>query len=155
MLKINRKIEYSLIVLKHMYDDNKKEILSVKHLSQIYNIPISILSKIMQKLSNLNILDSVQGINGGYKLNTNYNNLWQTSLMDFFEMILGKIEVVKCFSNKKKPCGLINMCNVISPIATLADKFKDFFSQISLEIVLNYSTHEKEIEIKKNERLHS
>ena len=66
MLKITRKVEYALIALRHLQQNERGELCSAKTLSLEYGIPQELLAKILQKLSKENNLSA-------YK----HNGFWQ------------------------------------------------------------------------------
>ena len=68
MFKFSKKVEYALISLNHINRDGSCKPISVRQISDNYNIPFELLAKILQKLSKFNILDSIKVPKGGYKL---------------------------------------------------------------------------------------
>ena len=73
MLKITRKVEYALIALRHLQQNDEGQLCSAKTLSLEYGIPKELLAKILQKLSKENIILSVKGPKGGYKISKDNN----------------------------------------------------------------------------------
>ena len=59
MLKITRKVEYALIALRHLQQNERGKLCSAKTMSLEYGIPQELLAKILQKLSKENIILSV------------------------------------------------------------------------------------------------
>ena len=74
MLKLTRKVEYALIALRYMQRNREGNCASAKEISNLYNIPLPLLSKILQNLSRANIIHSIRGPHGGYLLNVNPEN---------------------------------------------------------------------------------
>ena len=66
MNKINRKLEYALIGLKHMRAKAPGELTSVKELATAYGVPFDAASRVMQILAQNGVLISEQGAHGGY-----------------------------------------------------------------------------------------
>ena len=75
MLKLSKTVEYALISLNHINQCDQKLPISVREISDRYNIPYELLAKILQKLSKESILKSIYGPKGGYKLNNKYKSL--------------------------------------------------------------------------------
>ena len=75
MLKINKSIEYALIAIKHIKSNNSNKLFSSRDISDLYNIPYELLSKILQRLCKLGYLQSVKGPNGGYLLKKSLNKI--------------------------------------------------------------------------------
>ncbi len=131
MFKINKKVEYALIVLKHfekmgMYN----ETVTARHITDLYNTPFDTTSKVMQVMNNHGILESIQGVKGGYKVCT---NLDQVSFMYLTEIIEGKSMKRNCSSQN---CTLIDSCNITGPIQKLNDYLYYFFKELSLKELL-------------------
>ena len=65
MLKITKKVEYALISLVHLSEQEVGNNLSAKKIAHEYGIPSEILAKILQNLSSLGMIKSIQGPKGG------------------------------------------------------------------------------------------
>ena len=57
MLKLTKKIEYALIALQHMQSKNNNEVTSVKEVTEEYDLPASLLAKVLKQLAKNNIID--------------------------------------------------------------------------------------------------
>ena len=68
MLKLTKKIEYALIALQHMQSKDANEVTSAKEVAEKFDLPASLLAKVLQQLAKNNIIEPIQGPSGGYKL---------------------------------------------------------------------------------------
>ena len=68
MLKLTKKIEYALIALQHMQGKNHNVITSTKELADNFDLPASLLAKVLQQLAKHEIIEPIQGPSGGYRL---------------------------------------------------------------------------------------
>jgi len=127
MLKLSKTLEYALISLNHMNQSDTDSPIPVRHISNQYNIPHELLAKILQKLSKQNILESVHGPKGGYKLNDNYNNL---TLIEFIEILEGPFGITGCLTDSN--CDQLLNCNIITPLEKINSKLYKVFSEIKL-----------------------
>ncbi|HDP98510.1 MAG TPA: hypothetical protein ENN22_04915 [bacterium] len=59
MLKISKKIEYALIALICMSDKSEAELTTIREMSNSFNLPVELLGKIMQRLTNSRIINLV------------------------------------------------------------------------------------------------
>ena len=84
MNKINRKVEYALIALKHMRGKAPGELTSAKEISSIYGSPFDVTARVMQVLTQKNILRSEQGAHGGYQITKDLNRVSVYDLMGSF-----------------------------------------------------------------------
>ena len=132
MLKITKKIEYALIVLRHLNDNKENRVsFSAKEISSLYSLPLENLAKTMQTLSKLNYLTSFKGIKGGYTINKKLDNV---NLRDFFESLEGPIGLVDC--TLEKNCLVEANCNIKSPIIKVNDNLKYALSSIRMRDIV-------------------
>ncbi len=127
MLKLTKKIEYALIALQHMQSKNNNEVTSVKEVTDKYDLPASLLAKVLQQLAKKNIIEPIQGPSGGYRLN---KPLEEIKLNDFIEIIEGPVGLVDCLHDPD--CGHIGTCNIRIPIERINNTIKDLFSNMTL-----------------------
>ena len=127
MLKLSKTVEYALISLNHISQSNTDSPIPVRHISDHYNIPYELLAKILQKLSKQDILESIHGPKGGYKLNDNYNSL---TLIEFIEILEGPFGITGCLTDSE--CDQLLNCNIITPIEKINSRLYKVFSEIKL-----------------------
>lgn len=131
MNKINRKLEYALIGLKHMRAKAPGELTSVKELAQNYGCPFDATSRVMQVLAQKGVLISEQGAHGGYMIG---RDLAKLSFQELSEILLGKIAVARCLSDdvEDSGCEMRGSCNIISPVQALNRKLNEFYKGLSI-----------------------
>ena len=139
MLKVNKKLEYALMALKYMELKGPKRLTSAREISRAYRTPFNTTAKIMQLLNQAQVLQSSQGVKGGYFLN---RSLAEMNFIELSEIIEQKKFDFSC-ENSKGPCELLKVCRIKSPLLALNLRLKQFFSQISIQELLlmdsNYS----------------
>ena len=111
MLNLTKNIEYALISLRHINNNGDGKLYTAKEIASIYHLPQENLAKILQKLSKTGYLKSIKGIYGGYSLNKDLSNI---NLIDFIESIEGPVGLVKCTNNLD--CEILELCNIKEPI---------------------------------------
>tara|TARA_A100001015_G_scaffold148822_2_gene165028 strand:+ start:1198 stop:1599 length:402 start_codon:yes stop_codon:yes gene_type:complete len=131
MLKLTRKTEYALIALRHLQQVKKGEIVSAKEIANVYKIPITILSKVLQELSKEEYIQPVQGPLGGYKLKAKLDKI---SMTVFFETMEGPLGIMDCYYDDSK-CELVNTCNIRTPIERLNNRMRDMLNKMSVKDV--------------------
>ena len=144
MNKINRKLEYALIALKHMKAKSPGELSTAKEISQHFNMPFDATARVMQILAQKGILKSEQGVNGGYQIVKDLNKLSLGELMGF---ILGPVSLAKCLHKEDvgdSPCEVLAHCSIMSPMTTLNRKLNDFYESISLGELLDVKSFKHE-----------
>lgn len=127
MNKINRKVEYALIGLKHMRAKQPGELTSVKEIATLYGVPFEATSKVMQVLASGGVIRSEQGAHGGYQVVRDLNRV---SLFEIMEIVVGRVEIAKCLHEVENTCDLKTTCNVISPISSLNRRLIDFYKSL-------------------------
>lgn len=135
MNKINRKVEYALIGLKHMRAKAPGELTSVKEISLLYGCPFEVTSRVMQRLAQKGLLRSEQGAHGGYQITRDLNRV---SFYELTEMILGPVAVAKCMHEEEgeSPCEIRGTCNIVSPLQTLNRRLAEFYRGLTLAEIL-------------------
>lgn len=127
MLKLTKKIEYALIALQHMQGKDKNDITSAKEVAEIFDLPVSLLAKVLQQLAKHDIIEPIQGPSGGYRLN---KPLETVKLNDFIEIIEGPVGLVDCLHDPD--CSHMVTCNIRVPIERINNTIKDLFSNMTL-----------------------
>ena len=131
MLNITRSVEYGLIAMRHI-NNNNNQIVSTKEISKLYHLPYDLLAKILQKLCKKKYLSVIKGPHGGYTVKKQSKNI---SFIKFIEDLEGPIGIVKCSIDLN--CKQIEQCNIKSPINKLNDNIRHMLSNTSLNELTN------------------
>jgi len=135
MLKINKSIEYALIAIKHIKTNNSNKLFSSRDISDLYNIPYELLSKILQRLCKLGYLQSVKGPNGGYLLKKSLNKI---SLIKFIEEFEGPVSFSQCTIETNTECNQFDLCNIKSPINEINNNIRELLSNMYLNEITKW-----------------
>ena len=144
MFKINRKIEYALIALKHMSHKQPGQLTSAKEICDIYQAPFDPTSRVLQIMAQHGILQAEQGVKGGYQI---IKDLSKIAMRELSDLIVGPIEIANCFHGNYSHCEISGTCHIISPMLNLNDNINDLFSTIMVADLLE-SKHQSEKNIK-------
>jgi Rrf2 family protein len=140
VLKINKKVEYAMMVLKFLARKQENDLVTVRDVCETFSTPFDSTAKVMQKLNSADILNSVKGIKGGYSLNIKLGDL---SYMELVKIIEGEQIGRICESTKGK-CENFDFCNIISPVENLNHQVYNFLDALNLEeLLLSSSTNEQ------------
>lgn len=143
MFKINRKIEYALIALKHIVVTDQNRLVSAKEICDAYGVPFDPTSRVLQIMAQHGILQVEHGSKGGYSLKKNLNSV---SLKDLTEMVVGPISVVNCLHDENGCCDIINCCQIISPMLNLSNYIKKMFNEINVgELISSKNPNENQV----------
>jgi len=130
LLKLSRKTDYGLIALRHIAAQGSEDVSSAREIADGYGVSYELVSKILQTLKRFNVISSVQGVAGGYRL---ARDLAGVSLFDLVEMIEGPQGIVECTrEDGAPPCEMMGGCNILLPMRELNRKVMDVLRETSL-----------------------
>jgi len=84
LFKFTKQTEYAILALQYI-TKNKNRLVSAKEIADELEIPFQFTSKILQQLIKSNIIESKQGVKGGYKLLKEPKNILITEIMEIFD----------------------------------------------------------------------
>ena len=68
MLSLNRKTDYALVALAHLAEHGQGRPVSTRLIGDEYDMPPRLLAKLMKELNQAGLIESVRGVDGGYRL---------------------------------------------------------------------------------------
>ena len=92
MLSINSKSRYGLLATLPLAEHYGQGLLQIKDISNQKNIPLQYLGQIFNLLVKADIIKSVRGKNGGYKLSRTPSDI---TVLEILEILEGGIELVE------------------------------------------------------------
>ena len=128
MLKLTKKVEYALISLVHISEQEDGQLLSAKQISVANSIPLEVLAKTLQHLASLNIIKSVKGPKGGYQLNKDIGDI---NIIDFIEKLEGPIGLIDCTTSVK--CDRECNCTIKEPMIDINNRVINILKSITLD----------------------
>lgn len=107
-----------------IYISNRKNnVISLKEISEYFDISSNHLSKVLQRLVKAGYLTSIMGPKGGFQINPEKEN---ATLLDIYEVIDGKFIPKNCLFASKK---INSCCCIMKPLLTsINSTFIDFMS---------------------------
>ena len=129
------------MALKYMLAKVPGELSSVKQICEVTGAPFDASARVMQIMTNHELLRSEQGTHGGYQIIKDLNKV---SFYSLAEMILGPLAVIRCIK-AQGPCELAHTCNIQSPLINLNNKVIEFYKQLSLMEILNSTTTKTDV----------
>ena len=130
MIKINRKVEYALMVLMLMKEKGLQELTTAREVCDRFETPFDTTAKVMQQMNGAGILHSHKGVKGGYLL---ARDLHEVTYLELVELIEGKSFMMDCHEG---PCDLLHKCNISQPIKRLNDYIINIFNSLTLNELL-------------------
>lgn len=148
MFKLNKKVKYALIALKHIDRKGAGSLTTTKEICDAYRIPFDTTARALQLMAQKDILQASQGAHGGYHLSKDLNHV---SLKDLNDIIVGPVHIARCLDHDQEQCLCAEHCIVITPLVRLNEKILEFLNHISIASLIHGQTHP--IENKIRERL--
>ena len=107
-MKLNTRSRYAVMALADIASFDRQNPISLRDISLRQNISLVYLEQIFSKLKKNNIVKSVRGINGGYILTKDPE---QIKLLNIFSAVDEKVKTVQCRRESKKGCnGKLTKC---------------------------------------------
>lgn len=129
MFKLNRKVEYALIALKHMSQKAPGKLTTAKEICEAYHTPFDPTARVLQLMVQQNILRAEQGVYGGYQIT---KDLSKVSLGQLYAAIEGPLEISSCIISGHLTCDINKSCTLMGPIRKLNEKIAGLFYTIKL-----------------------
>ena len=124
MLRLSKKVEYALMALRFIVISDEN-IITAKEISTKYSIPHELLAKILQKLKKEQILESIKGVKGGYRLARDPDNI---KLTDLIKILDGDFSITECIHGQSEDdCSMFRDCTIKSPLNKIQKELEGFF----------------------------
>tara|TARA_B100001250_G_C19710980_1_gene749189 strand:- start:810 stop:1214 length:405 start_codon:yes stop_codon:yes gene_type:complete len=131
MLKLTKTVEYALISMNYIENNGDDKPIPAKLIANQFSIPEELLAKILQKLVKHDILESIRGSNGGYKIKDSTGSI---NLISFIESLEGPIGIVDC--TVTDDCSLMDFCNIRKPINNINNNIRSIFEKTTLKDII-------------------
>jgi Rrf2 family protein len=118
MLRLSKKADYALLAVRHLAAHADRGAMSARELAETYHIPPELLAKVLQRLVRADLLESTQGIRGGYGLARAASAI---SVADVIHAIDGPLTVTAC-SEVDQSCDQYAKCNIRDPLWRIKDR---------------------------------
>lgn len=133
MLALTRKTDYALVALSELARHAPAS-LSARKLADATNIPLPVLSGVLHQLVHHELVTSIRGVQGGYRLSRPADAI---SLVDVIEAIDGAPRLTQCCSHSPsfeagEPCNLETQCRITGPMQKVHRGLLEFMSKIVL-----------------------
>jgi Rrf2 family protein len=128
MLRLSKKTDYALIAMKHLAAQPEGGSASAREIAELYDIPLELLAKVLQKLVRQGLLASHQGIRGGYHL---ARPAALMSVADVVRAIDGPLMITAC-STQDDGCDQYSKCTVRDPLWRIKDRILGALAMCSI-----------------------
>jgi Rrf2 family protein len=134
MLRLSKKIEYGILALQYLAENSDK-LVTAKVIAENLDISFEFLSKTLQALKKNNLVNTIQGMKGGYTLADSPDNI---SLMQIIEALEHYPDIVECVNSET--CEREEYCSIRSPMHVIQEKINDIFTKMKLTDFLENKT---------------
>ena len=130
-MKLTTKGRYAVMAMADLASYSDKEPISLKEISIRQNISLSYLEQLFLKLKNKNLVKSVRGSNGGYKLVKSPSEI---RLSNIIFAVNETVKTLNCKKDSKKGCNHKSVkCITHYLWADLEQHINDFFEKVKLD----------------------
>ena len=129
MLRLSKKADYALLAMRHLAANRDVGAVSARELADAYDIPPELLAKVLQRLVRAQLLESHQGIRGGYGLAKPASAL---SVADVIQAVDGPLTVTAC-SDSDHTCDQFSKCNIRDPLWRIKDRIISALAATSVQ----------------------
>ena len=135
MLKLSKKTEYAFIAVKYMAQKNGGNASTAREISHKFDIPYEFISKVLQKLSKKELIDSFQGVKGGYSLSKKPDEI---ALMDIILAMEPHYRLTQCMKNDGgyHDCERWDCCQIRDPLAKVQIEIDKLFQNTKISNIL-------------------
>lgn len=102
-MKFSKATNYALHTMLFLAMDKSKKLVGVQELAEKQKVSPTYLSKILTKLAKEGMVNSSSGVNGGYSLGQNWEDI---SFMDIIHAIEGKSSLFDCCLESPSECAI-------------------------------------------------
>ncbi len=129
MFKLSKKVEYAIIALQYLAS-KPNELVTAKELAEQLEVPYEFLSKSLQTLMKKGIIDSFQGIKGGYQLTRDIDSI---TIDEVISALDEKSSIVECFKhNSASNCQREEICTIKQPMAQIQMQINQIFKNTTI-----------------------
>ena len=129
MLKLSKKADYALIAVNHLARHYGEGSYSARDIARQYRMPSGLLAKVLQRLAHRGLVQSQQGVHGGYVLAQEPGRM---SALDVISAIDGPVQIVSCNTESRGVCEQTPTCTVKAPMLLVNERIVDALGSLSV-----------------------
>ena len=106
MIKLSRLTDYGVVVMAQMAQ-NMAAMKTAPELAAATGVPTPTVSKLLKLLVKGGLVESWRGVNGGYALTKNIDDI---TAADIIEALEGPVALTACVDGSEADCGVESLC---------------------------------------------
>lgn len=134
MLQLSKRVEYGLIALRHMAMHPMGQVFTAKEIASHYSIPYELLAKVLQKLARASIVQSLQGVKGGYSLSKPPHELTISTVIQIIEE--EKPMIAECYVEGPDSCSIFESCSIRKPLGKVQKNLNGVFETLTIDKII-------------------
>jgi Rrf2 family protein len=127
MLKLSKKVEYAILAMQYMAMC-PDELINAKQIAKDNDLSFEFLSKSLQILNRNGLINSVQGVRGGYNLAKHPKEI---TVAEIIRAVEQNSAIVDCTA-EKETCSRVNHCIMKNPMYYLQKKIDNIFENTTV-----------------------
>lgn len=128
MLKLSKKCEYGILAMQFLAE-NPNGLKTAKEMAEELDLSFEFLAKTLQHLKREGLVNTIQGMKGGYELNVKPE---ETTLMMIISTLEKHPEIVECSDEDHNNCDRKDFCSIRHPMMILQKKIDKVFNETYL-----------------------
>jgi len=130
-MKITSKSDYAMIMLIELAKQKKGQVLPLSSIADHYNLSLSYLEQLATKLRRAKLIESKQGVKGGYLLAKDSTKI---TPLEIISAVGDEVYPVPCADGKDHiECKSYHKCNAKKPWSFLGEKICKCLSGVTLK----------------------
>ncbi len=129
-MQLTREGDYGLRAMAYLASQSNGDVISASVISKKQSIPPKFLARIMPKLVKKNIIISIPGSKGGYKLSRPPENI---NFLEVYEALEGSLALNICLLEPHAECQLEEKCSIRPVWRGCQNLVKDYFGNITFD----------------------
>lgn len=134
MFQLSKRVEYGLIVLRHMAMHANGHVYTAKELAKEYDISYELLAKVLQKLAKAGVVSSMQGVKGGYALAQDPNRMSVARIIHIIEE--EKPMIAECYVEGADSCSIFDICTIRKPLGKVQRNLNVLFDKMTIQEII-------------------
>ena len=132
MIRLSKSTDYALMALADLALLPGRETLSARRVAESHNLPPELAAKVLQGLKKSGIVETRQGIHGGYRLARPPEAIRITEVIESIE---GPLALVECMLDDST-CNLTSTCSVRTPLTRVHEQVLATLSALTLAQII-------------------
>lgn len=132
MIRLSKSTDYALMALADLALLPAGETVSARRVAESHNLPPELAAKVLQGLKKSGIVETRQGIRGGYRLARPPEEI---PITDVIESVEGPLALMECML-EDSTCLLTSTCSVRTPLTRVHEQVLATLSRLTLAQII-------------------